>query len=68
VIAEGVELQAQADFLAQLGCHAFQGYLFSKPLSLDALEALVLNRRRLARFSGVQLPASGPKCRDVYPH
>jgi EAL domain-containing protein (putative c-di-GMP-specific phosphodiesterase class I) len=68
VIAEGVELQAQADFLAKLGCHAFQGYLFSKPLSLDALEALVLNRRRLARFSGVQLPASGPKCRDVYPH
>jgi hypothetical protein len=27
VIAEGVELQAQADFLAHLGCHAYQGYL-----------------------------------------
>jgi diguanylate cyclase (GGDEF)-like protein/PAS domain S-box-containing protein len=39
VIAEGVELQAQADFLAHLGCHAYQGYLFSKPLPLDALEA-----------------------------
>ena len=34
VIAEGVELQAQADFLAHLGCHAYQGYLFSKPLAL----------------------------------
>jgi EAL domain-containing protein (putative c-di-GMP-specific phosphodiesterase class I) len=42
VIAEGVELQAQADFLAKLGCHAYQGYLYSRPLSLDALEALVL--------------------------
>jgi EAL domain-containing protein (putative c-di-GMP-specific phosphodiesterase class I) len=27
VIAEGVEMQAQADFLAHLGCHAYQGYL-----------------------------------------
>lgn len=44
VIAEGVELQAQADFLAQLGCHAYQGYLFSRPLCLAALEALVLGR------------------------
>jgi diguanylate cyclase (GGDEF)-like protein/PAS domain S-box-containing protein len=39
VIAEGVELQAQADFLAHLGCHAYQGYLFSKPLVLEALES-----------------------------
>ena len=39
VIAEGVELQAQADFLAHLGCHAYQGYLFSRPLPLDAFEA-----------------------------
>jgi diguanylate cyclase (GGDEF)-like protein/PAS domain S-box-containing protein len=39
VIAEGVELQAQADFLAHLGCHVYQGYLFSKPLALEALEA-----------------------------
>ena len=39
VIAEGVEMQAQADFLAHLGCHAYQGYLFSRPLPLTALEA-----------------------------
>ena len=41
VIAEGVEMQAQADFLAHLGCHAYQGYLFSKPLPLDGFEAFV---------------------------
>jgi len=40
VIAEGVELQAQAEFLAHQGCHAYQGYLFSRPLPLDAMEAL----------------------------
>ena len=39
VIAEGVELQAQADFLARQGCHAYQGYLFSRPLPLADFEA-----------------------------
>ena len=34
VIAEGVELEAQRDFLARQGCHAYQGYLFSRPLPL----------------------------------
>jgi predicted signal transduction protein with EAL and GGDEF domain len=38
VIAEGVELEAQRDYLARLGCHAYQGYLFSRPLPLDELE------------------------------
>ncbi len=41
VIAEGVEQQAQADFLAHLGCHAYQGYLFSRPLPLDELETFL---------------------------
>jgi EAL domain-containing protein (putative c-di-GMP-specific phosphodiesterase class I) len=41
VIAEGVELQAQADFLAHMGCHAYQGYLFSRPVPLDAFESLM---------------------------
>ena len=38
VIAEGVETQPQRDFLASLGCHAYQGYLFSRPLPRDAFE------------------------------
>jgi diguanylate cyclase (GGDEF)-like protein/PAS domain S-box-containing protein len=38
VIAEGVEMQAQADFLAHLGCHAYQGYFFSRPLPIASLE------------------------------
>jgi len=38
VIAEGVEMEAQREFLARLGCHAYQGYLFSRPLPLDEFE------------------------------
>ena len=35
VIAEGVETEAQRDFLFSSGCHAYQGYFFSRPLSVD---------------------------------
>ena len=38
VIAEGVETEAQRDFLAEQGCHAYQGYLFSRPLPLAEFE------------------------------
>jgi len=41
VIAEGVETEGQRDFLASAGCPAYQGSLFSKPLSLEAFEAFV---------------------------
>jgi diguanylate cyclase (GGDEF)-like protein/PAS domain S-box-containing protein len=33
VMAEGVETVAQRDFLLREGCHDFQGFLFSRPLS-----------------------------------
>jgi len=39
VIAEGVETEAQRDFLASQGCHAYQGYLFSRPLPVEGFEA-----------------------------
>jgi len=38
VIAEGVETEEQREFLTRLGCHAFQGYLFSRPIPLDDFE------------------------------
>ncbi len=31
-VGEGVETDAQRDFLAALGCEELQGYLFSRPL------------------------------------
>lgn len=41
VIAEGVETSDQRDFLAASGCHAYQGYFFSRPLPLEGFEALL---------------------------
>ena len=38
VIAEGVETATQRDFLASSGCHAYQGYFFSRPLPIDDFE------------------------------
>ena len=37
VIAEGVETEAQRDFLARHGCHTFQGNLFGMPVAAEEL-------------------------------
>jgi EAL domain-containing protein (putative c-di-GMP-specific phosphodiesterase class I) len=41
VIAEGVETEAQLEFLDLHGCHEFQGYLFSKPVPVQDFEELM---------------------------
>ncbi|QUG40393.1 bifunctional diguanylate cyclase/phosphodiesterase [Psychrobacillus sp. INOP01] len=38
VLAEGVETKEQVDYLNSLGLTYFQGYYFSKPISLDEFE------------------------------
>jgi len=38
VVAEGIEEPDQADWLVSLGCPLGQGYLFSRPLGVDAME------------------------------
>jgi len=38
VIAEGVETKVQLAFLDNPGCHAFQGYLFGKPVTIEQFE------------------------------
>ncbi|MFC7409267.1 putative bifunctional diguanylate cyclase/phosphodiesterase [Hydrogenophaga atypica] len=45
VIAEGVETDAQKDFLRRHGCAQFQGYLFSRPLAEEALATFLEARR-----------------------
>ncbi|MEJ2453154.1 MAG: EAL domain-containing protein [Candidatus Thiodiazotropha sp.] len=44
VIAEGVETEAQRQFLDQHGCPNYQGYLFSKPIALEMFEVLLTTR------------------------
>ncbi len=39
VIAEGVEMEGQRDFLSENGCNDYQGYLFSRPLTIEAFDA-----------------------------
>ncbi len=46
VIAEGVETLAQRSFLIEHDCHAFQGYLFSKPLPLEGFQELLKQSRQ----------------------
>jgi diguanylate cyclase (GGDEF)-like protein len=41
VVAEGVETQAQLEFLNTLGCDEYQGYLCSKPAPADEWPALL---------------------------
>ena len=42
VLAEGVETEAQLEFLREQGCDACQGYLFSRPLPAEEYEAKYL--------------------------
>lgn len=46
VIAEGVETNAQCQFLQNHNCNAYQGYLFSKPLPIGELDEYILRAAR----------------------
>jgi diguanylate cyclase (GGDEF)-like protein/PAS domain S-box-containing protein len=41
VLAEGVETDAQLRVLTELGCQAFQGYYFTRPLAIELFEQWV---------------------------
>ena len=52
-IAEGVETDAECQWLQAHGCHEIQGFLFSRPLPMDALLAF------LRRFCADRQPKAG---------
>ncbi len=45
VVAEGVETQAQLEFLKSLGCDEYQGYAFSRPVPAAAFAEVVAEAR-----------------------
>ena len=47
VIAEGVETPAHQAWLMAHGCHAFQGYLFGRPMPMEEMEQAVRAQRPL---------------------
>ena len=46
VIAEGVESEAQREFLQRCGCHEYQGYLFAPALEGRAFEERVMRQNK----------------------
>jgi diguanylate cyclase (GGDEF)-like protein/PAS domain S-box-containing protein len=45
VVAEGVETEHQRAFIAAAGCHRYQGYLYSRPMTVRQLEAWMSERQ-----------------------
>jgi len=45
VIAEGVEDKVQKEFLLEHGCHAVQGYYYSKPLPANEMREMLLAQK-----------------------
>lgn len=61
VIAEGVETDAQRNFLIEHNCYAFQGYYFSKPLPLSGFTALLeQHQQNSAEKHASKINESGP--------
>lgn len=56
VIAEGVESEAHAKHLMQIGCQYGQGYFYSKPIDSAGTEQLLANQ--MAKRSSTPLPES----------
>jgi len=42
IIAEGVETEAQKDFMIENGCEYIQGFYYSKPIPMNEIKALLL--------------------------
>jgi len=55
VIAEGVETEGQRSFLTTIGCHRFQGYLFSKPVAIADFDGFLVRQRDASASTQAQV-------------
>ena len=59
VVAEGVERGEEAEWLRDAGCDELQGYLFSRPMAAEAVQAWLAGRS----LAPVSAPLGRPKAR-----
>jgi len=64
VVAEGVETDEELEVLRRLGCDFVQGYLFSRPMSVEQCDRFLHSgttdsKRRSSRKPGIQLSEKG---------
>ncbi|KQW31283.1 diguanylate cyclase [Rhizobium sp. Root274] len=55
VVAEGIEERSQAEQLLSLDCASGQGYFFARPMSSDAIEALLRKDNHISAWSAFLL-------------
>ncbi len=53
VVAEGVETDAQGDYLAAAGCPLAQGFGYARPMQVEDLKALVLEENTRTKYSSI---------------
>jgi len=65
VITEGVEQQAQADWLTEAGCHIVQGYHYARPMPPAQLEQQLARGQTQTHFPPSNAPGSDPELPDI---
>lgn len=51
VVAEGVEIADQLEYLRQISCDEVQGYLIGRPMSADGVQGLLNSKKLRAIFA-----------------
>ena len=65
VLAEGIETEAQWQFLAREGCAKGQGYLFARPVALAQLPAAIEAAAKFARDDDAAVLSDEPRAAAV---
>jgi diguanylate cyclase (GGDEF)-like protein/PAS domain S-box-containing protein len=53
IVAEGIETEGQLEFLSRHGCNAYQGFLFSRPVSIEEFMAYIQNGKGACHYSAI---------------